>query len=184
MSNVNSGCCRVAGCLKPLYRKSGFCSPHYERHKKYGDPLAGGVFHQKLPEKCSADGCDKKPLARGFCGGHYSLLMKYGDHTKAKYKWYARGKNEWHETSHGYVWRYAPDDPNGTVNGYVYQHRAVMAEKLGRSLLSGENVHHINGVKTDNTPENLELWVTMQPPGQRPSDLVAFAKEILARYDK
>ena len=112
------------------------------------------------------------------------MLMKYGDHTKAKYKWYARGKNEWHETSHGYVWRYAPDDPNGTVNGYVYQHRAVMAEKLGRSLLSGENVHHVNGVKTDNTPENLELWVTMQPPGQRPSDLVAFAKEILARYDK
>ena len=40
---------------------------------------------------------------------------------------------------------------------WVYTHRQVMAEKLGRPLESGEHVHHINGNQKDNRPENLEI---------------------------
>lgn len=58
-----------------------------------------------------------------------------------------------------------------------------MERKLGRALFPGENVHHVNGVRDDNRPENLEVWVVSQPSGQRPEDLVAWAKEILSRYD-
>jgi HNH endonuclease len=74
------------------------------------------------------------------------------------------------------------DHANASKTGAIREHTLVMSHTLGRPLLPGENVHHINGVRTDNRPENLELWVTKQPKGQRPEDLVAFAKEILALY--
>lgn len=57
-----------------------------------------------------------------------------------------------------------------------------MERILGRPLLPGENVHHKNGVRHDNRPENLELWVTSQPAGQRVQDKVDFAVEMLKRY--
>ena len=57
-----------------------------------------------------------------------------------------------------------------------------MGAMLGRPLTKGETVHHRNGVRDDNRPENLELWASNHTPGQRVSDLVVYAQEILARY--
>ena len=60
--------------------------------------------------------------------------------------------------SHGYIILLRPDHPNVNNSGYVYEHRVVMAEKLGRPLKDGEAVHHINGIRDDNRPENLEVF--------------------------
>lgn len=84
----------------------------------------------------------------------------------------------------GYVLKRCPDHPRAKSNsGYVFEHILVMEAMLGRFLLPGETVHHKNGVKDDNNPNNLELWVSTQPSGQRPEDLISWAKEILSRYE-
>ena len=60
-------------------------------------------------------------------------------------------------TSKGYVLIYQPDHPKATRSGYMMEHRLVMEGILGRSLTSDEVVHHRNGNKLDNRPENLEV---------------------------
>jgi hypothetical protein len=76
----------------------------------------------------------------------------------------ARG---WGLDRHGYVIL-----NNGAKGGYKQpEHRAVMEEMLGRKLEKHETVHHKNGIRHDNRPENLELWSGRHGRGQRHVDL-------------
>ncbi len=95
----------------------------------------------------------------------------------------------------GYIDPEKPLKGDGTITKHGYrrvvrsdgvgqdmEHRVVMESHLGRRLERKETVHHKNGVRHDNRLENLELWASKHPPGQRVSDLVAWAEEILATY--
>lgn len=87
--------------------------------------------------------------------------------------------------SHGYWKVPVPSHQRHLTNGerMVGEHRLVMALHLDRALLPHENVHHVNGDRLDNRIENLELWSTWQPRGQKISDKVDYAKEILRLYE-
>lgn len=58
----------------------------------------------------------------------------------------------------GYIYRFIPEHPNCTIEGYYLEHRLVVEKKLGRFLEEKEVVHHINHIKNDNRIDNLTVY--------------------------
>lgn len=65
----------------------------------------------------------------------------------------------------------------------VLEHRAVVALILGRALSHDEIVHHKNGNRSDNRPENLELFSKSDhPPGHESYSTLEYRIQILERF--
>jgi hypothetical protein len=166
--------CTVTDCTSTI-KSTGYCAHHLRKHYKYGDALYVRKFKKDMANPCSVEGCEKRVQARSLCLMHYRRWSLYGDPLITKVDPEHRGIN-----NYKYVVAYG--HPNANHIGKIMEHRLVMSQMIGRPLEPNENVHHKNGNRSDNRPENLELWNTSQPAGQRPADKVEYAIMILGLY--
>lgn len=190
-------------CDRPIWA-TGLCQAHYKRLRKTGDlnedvpvgELPRGPRKKDVRPVCAVDECGGEVTSRGWCRRHYQRFMRYGDPLKVSAwasgnregseKWVARRRKPGDRASQqeGYVYVFQPESPMANSRGLVLEHRWVLAQHLGREIAPDETVHHKNGVRDDNSLENLELWSGLgkQPRGQRPDELVEYARRILDRY--
>jgi len=169
--------CAVDGCERK-HEARGYCSTHYQRFMD-GLELDAPIVSPNGKQGCSANGCTEPHLAKGYCKSHYSREKNGYAMDKPLRKMRPGEWGEWHKNAKGYIARQRVF--NGKKQSQL-QHRLVFEEHLGRKLFPHENIHHINGVRDDNRLENLEIWNTSQPSGQRVADKIEWAKEFLRQY--
>lgn len=172
--------CMVEACSNTSSER-GLCHGHYLRLIRVGDVMAERPLDRRVNLGCLVNGCSNPATARGLCSAHRARRRKHGDvmaHLPVKH---VEGAGS---ISHGYRMVPVPKELRWLVynNRSAPEHRFVMAQMLGRPLTSSESVHHRNGNRTDNRVENLELWSRYQPSGQRVSDKLEYALELLRQY--
>lgn len=169
--------CSFDGCDRSA-TVNGLCNAHNMQARRDETLHPIGWREPKPPKTCQEDGCDLKAVKKDWCSTHYRQHWRNGRTQPIRQSDGRRVHPD------GYVYVKMPGHPECRKNaGWGLEHRVVMADILGRALYSDENVHHKNGDREDNSPANLELWSRWQPAGQRVEDKVAWAKELLARYE-
>lgn len=166
--------CDVDGC-DTRHDSHGYCIRHLRQVQNHGK-ITNGLIQKKI---CKADDCKSQAKAIGLCFKHRSWLDKTGDYNTApSRKGVGRGTGN---DGSPYKFVRIADDAF-YPDQWIQEHRLVMANHIGRRLETHESVHHINGDKKDNRIENLELWITSQPKGQRVADKIEWAVELLETY--
>ena len=173
--------CAVDSCDRKAVTR-GWCHGHYLRWSRKGDVLADVPLSRPVHDACTVEGCQRGATTQLFCRSHYNRFRLYGDPLLGGPVRITTGQGS---LSHGYWMRQVRLDERHLVpegREKELEHRLVMAAVLGRPLLPHEVVHHIDGNRLNNRPENLQLWSTAQPKGQRVEDKLEFARQILALY--
>ena len=173
--------CTVENCDRKAVAHGGMCQTHVKHMREYG--VVHPIRHREYGRSCGFDGCRKKHVAQGLCASHRQQQRDGKQLTPLKQlrKTDFNDPSTWRrvKASGGYI---SLTVQRNYVTKSIFEHRYVMQQHLGRDLLDGENVHHLNGVRHDNRIENLELWSYSQPPGQRAIDKLNWARELMELY--
>jgi len=158
--------------------KGMFCSPIC--FQTYRKELQEAKKHVRVCQQC-----DKffKVNPGAFSNSHVWKYCSQECYYESRADKARKRNGQTHINSNGYVEVYMFDHPAVKNNRTkrVMEHRLVMEEVLGRYLESFETVHHINGIKDDNRPENLEVWIQKcHPTGKRLQDIYRKDVERLA----
>ena len=148
--------CKIQDCAGAVFGR-GYCAPHHYQARN------SGALDE--PAMCASPGCterartNRRGISMKWCHPHHPPPAN------------RRPDGSKFVSESGYVWV--------KVQGvHKTEHKHVMEQHLGRPLVDRENVHHLNGVRDDNRIENLELWFSPQPAGQRVEDLLRYAVEV------
>jgi hypothetical protein len=181
--------CAAHGCAA-IATERGWCHGHYLRWVRLGGIQEERPLARRVNFDCTVDGCERRAEVRGLCRTHANRKRKFGDVQADKPIRAVPGTGF---VNHGYRYVPVPQELRHLTDGETPypEHRLAMAQLLGRPLTTDESVHHINGDRTDNRTDgplvdfrsgNLELWSRWQPSGQRVTDKIEYAIELLERY--
>jgi hypothetical protein len=77
--------CSVKNCVRMASSNIGWCSMHYRRYLRNGDP---NVSKYRRKERtisfCRVEGCSSVGDHKGWCSMHYQRQIKHGDPLKTK----------------------------------------------------------------------------------------------------
>lgn len=150
----------------------GYCGTHYSRLRRTGDPLGMKRHRYTDGVQCSIDGCGRQAQDRGMCGMHAQRVRRYGDPNYITPEAERRRRLREAQPTLGKL--------KPTTYGKRYgrhEHRVVAEQKLGRPLRPGEIVHHIDGDKHNNHPDNLEVITQAEHIREHRAQLIAARKE-------
>ena len=157
--------CLVQDCDQAA-RDRGLCTKHSQQWRKGKldvEPLphaSGGKSVESYGTgQCKVPGCGDRPYNRWMCRKHAQqrdagIINETGEQLRPLH-W--RPRSERWVGQEGYILVQVPDHPKARVDGTVLEHRLVVEQGLRRYLEDWEIVHHKNGDRGDNRPENLEL---------------------------
>ena len=182
-------------CSKPFGMMQSYLTEYRKKHTK--DPMycsrdCSNIGRRKDSEQRNTFTCincgetlskSRKPGGRIYAQQRYcSIKCKIEFRKKSAFERFKNGGYKRHVKRHGYVWISVPELAREGKQRSMLEHRYIMEQSLGRKLYPEETVHHKDGDRHNNAIENLELFSNRHGPGQRVTDKVTFAIEILGLY--